>query len=246
VNRVMLIPAAGRGSRLGASMPKVLFPVNGRPMIDYLLDLYAPVVDGFVLVVHPSAEAMVRAHCRARSTAVEYDVQMEPTGMLDAILIPGERVRRLGATSVWITWCDQIAVHPETITTLAAHSSHHPECALVFPTVARRAPYIHLVRDARGEIVAIRQRREGDAMPEVGESDVGLFCLSAAAYHDLLPQFARIGEAGSVTSERNFLPFIPWLGGRAEVRTFPARDEIESLGVNTPEDVQRLEAYGGR
>src|SRR4030095_4927536 len=83
-----LIPAAGRGSRLGASMPKVLFPVNGRPMIDYLLDLYAPVVDGFVLVVHPSAEGMVRAHCRARSTAVEYDVQTEPTGMLDAILIP--------------------------------------------------------------------------------------------------------------------------------------------------------------
>ena len=39
-------------------------------------------------------------------------------------------------------------------------------------------------------------------MPEVGESDVGLFCLSAAAYHDLLPQFARIEEAGSVTSER--------------------------------------------
>src|SRR4029453_1153838 len=119
----MLIPAAGLGSRLGASMPKVLFPVNGRPMIDYLLDLYAPVVDGFVLVVHPSAEGRVRARCRARGMAGEddghpggggmvrgpcrarwmvgeYDVQMEPTGMLEAILIPGERVRRLGATSI--------------------------------------------------------------------------------------------------------------------------------------------------
>jgi bifunctional UDP-N-acetylglucosamine pyrophosphorylase / glucosamine-1-phosphate N-acetyltransferase len=246
VTRAMLIPAAGLGSRLGASTPKLLFPVNGRPMIDYLLNLYGAVVDGFVLVVHPSAESAVRAHCRGRSEAIEYDIQTEPTGMLDAILIPGERVRRLGAESIWITWCDQIAVHPETIGTLAAYSSRHPACALVFPTVARRAPYIHLVRDARGAIVNIRQRREGDAMPEVGESDVGLFCLSAAAYHNLLPEFARIGEAGSVTSERNFLPFIPWLGSRADVRTFPARDEIESLGVNTPEDARRLEAHVGR
>lgn len=246
MTRVMLIPAAGRGSRLGASTPKLLFPVNGRPLIDYLLDLYAPVVDSFVLVVHPSAEAAVRAHCRGRSRAVEYDVQTEPTGMLDAILIPRGRVRRLGAASVWITWCDQIAVHPETIGTLAARSAHHPECALIFPTVARRAPYIHLVRGTRGEIVEIRHRREGDAMPEVGESDVGLFCLSAAAYRDLLPEFALAGSAGSVTRERNFLPFIPWLSGRAEVRTVPARDEIESLGVNTPEDVRRLEAHVGR
>jgi len=246
VTRVLLIPAAGRGTRLGASTPKLLFPVNGRPMLDYLLDLYAPVVDGFVLVVHPSAEAAVRAHCRGWPRAVEYDVQTEPTGMLDAILIPRERLRRLEAASIWITWCDQIAVHPETIGTLAARSSQHPECVLVFPTVARRAPYIHLVRGAGGKIVEIRQRREGDAMPEVGESDVGLFCLSAAGYHDLLPEFARTDDAGSVTRERNFLPFIPWLSGRAEVRTFPARDEIESLGVNTPEDARRLEAYIGR
>ena len=242
----MLIPAAGRGSRLNTSTPKLLFPLNGRAMIDYLLDLYAPVVDHFILVVHPSAETAVRAHCRGRRLSIEYDHQTEPTGMLDAILIPRERVRRLGAASVWITWCDQIAVFPETVATLAALGAQHPGCALLFPTVARRAPYVHLVREPGGRIVGILHQREGDPMPAVGESDVGLFGLSAAAYHDLLPAFAREGDPGSMTRERNFLPFIPWLAARAEVRTCPARDEIESLGVNTPEDARRLEAHVGR
>ena len=67
---MMIIPAAGRGSRLQSSMPKVLYPVAGRPMIDYLLELYAPFVDRFVLVLHPSFAEEVERHCaayRARS-----------------------------------------------------------------------------------------------------------------------------------------------------------------------------------
>ena len=33
MSRLMIIPAAGAGSRLGSSLPKVLTPVNGRPMV---------------------------------------------------------------------------------------------------------------------------------------------------------------------------------------------------------------------
>ena len=43
--RVLIVPAAGRGQRLGSSVPKVLVPVNGRPMLHHLLDLYAPLSD---------------------------------------------------------------------------------------------------------------------------------------------------------------------------------------------------------
>ena len=41
-NRTLIIPAAGLGSRLGLNLPKVLVPVDGRPMIDWLVELYAP------------------------------------------------------------------------------------------------------------------------------------------------------------------------------------------------------------
>jgi len=239
----MIIPAAGLGSRLQSPVPKPLFPVHGRPMIDYVFDLYAPVVERFILVLHPAFAQEVQRYCASHALPLEYAVQESPTGMLDAILIPYELVHHHQPTNVWITWCDQIAVHPRTVTRLATLSATDPEAGVILPTITRVQPYVHLVRNAQQEIIDILHQREGDVMPAVGEGDMGLFCLSRTAYLDLLMNFSRTVGQGSVTQERNFLPFIPWLAGRARVRTFPGQDEIESVGVNTLDDVRRLEQY---
>src|SRR4030095_11046077 len=90
---VLIIPAAGSGTRLHAAIPKVLFPVNGKPMIDYVLPLYAPVVAQFILVLQPAVAHAVQRHCRRHALPIEYALQDVPTGMLDALLIPQERVR---------------------------------------------------------------------------------------------------------------------------------------------------------
>jgi hypothetical protein len=113
---------------------------------------------------------------------------------------------------------------------------------MVMPTALQPAPYIHFERDAERRIVAVRQRREGDAMPEIGEADCGLFSLTRAAYVDLLPAYAgETGASGAGTGERNFLPFIPWLQTRARIETFPCMEPIESVGVNTPQEQAEVE-----
>ena len=81
-------------------------------------------------------------------------------------------------------------------------------------------------------------------MPPVGESDMGLFSLSPDAYFDLLPQFGREAAQAASTHERNFLPFLPWLVQRGEsVLTFAATNEMEAVGINTPDDRRRVELY---
>ena len=82
-------------------------------------------------------------------------------------------------------------------------------------------------------------------MPAEGESDMGLFALTRAAYLNDLPAYAVAPGIGRVTGERNFLPFIPWLAARRAVMTFPAVDALEAVGVNTPDDLARVERYLG-
>jgi bifunctional UDP-N-acetylglucosamine pyrophosphorylase/glucosamine-1-phosphate N-acetyltransferase len=243
---VLIIPAAGAGTRLQSSTPKVLSPVNGRPMIDHLFDRYLHTVTRVVLVVHPSFEAQVRQHVEQTAPAfdVQFAQQTQPTGMLDAILLASDAARKSRASSVWITWCDQVGVHPETISTLHRLSQQRTDVAAILPTSRQAPPYIHLERDVSGRITAIRQRREDDEMPAVGESDIGLFSLSPDAYFNLLPQFSSNATQATATRERNFLPFLPWLVERGHsVVTFPATNELEAVGINTPDDRRRLEAY---
>ncbi|OFW08524.1 MAG: hypothetical protein A3H96_15150 [Acidobacteria bacterium RIFCSPLOWO2_02_FULL_67_36] len=243
--RLLIIPAAGVGSRLGGTVPKVLVQVGGVPMLDRILALHATAVDGVVVVLHPAFAAEVQRHIMARADRdrIATAIQQAPTGMLDAILAAAPAVDRAAPSSIWITWCDQVAVHPHTIERLAALTSARPDAAIVMPTVTRTDPYIHLERDAAGRIVRVLHRREGDAMPDAGESDMGLFALSSHAYRDLLPAYAREVETGGATGERNFLPFIPWAAARAAVTTFACEHPMEAVGVNTPDELRAVEAY---
>jgi bifunctional N-acetylglucosamine-1-phosphate-uridyltransferase/glucosamine-1-phosphate-acetyltransferase GlmU-like protein len=243
---VLIIPAAGAGSRLQSPTPKVLSPVNGRAMIEHLFDRYSRAVQRFVLVVHPSFEADVKRHVEqlAPSLDVRYATQSEPTGMLDAIMLATDAAQEKPAARLWITWCDQIGVHPNTVAALDRMSRERADAHAILPTSRQVSPYIHLDRDAESRITRIRQRREGDEMPEIGESDMGLFSLSPDAYFNLLPQFGREATQSASTRERNFLPFLPWLVQRGHtVLTFASTDEREAIGINTPDDRRRLEAY---
>ena len=129
-----------------------------------------------------------------------------------------------------------------TISALA-RSEDEPGVDVVVATAYVRTPYTLLERDATGGLVHIRHRREGDAMPEWGESDMGLFSLSSRAYLALLPEFARGNEPGTATRERNFLPFLPWAARRARLKTFRCLDPRDAVGVNTPEDRALVEAF---
>jgi bifunctional UDP-N-acetylglucosamine pyrophosphorylase / glucosamine-1-phosphate N-acetyltransferase len=240
--RVLIVPAAGLGTRLHSPLPKLLVPVGGIAMIDRLQQLYANRISRTIIVTNPAARPQVVAHVEPRDD-VDVMVQEKPTGMLDAITIGAAAVDPDRADSVWITWCDQVGVHPRTVARLARHGDQSPETPLIMPTVTKADPYIHFVRDGAGRISRVLHRREGDVMPQTGESDMGLFALSAEACFHLLPQFASEVVTGAGTGERNFLPFIPWVAQRQPVITFPSEDPEEAIGVNTPEELRAVEAY---
>lgn len=242
MKRALVIPAAGLGTRLGSSLPKALTPVAGQPMIGHVLDRCAPFIDCVVVVVNPAARRAMIDYLKQRPQPFAIAMQETPTGMLDAILAAEERVAHV-KSRVWIAWCDQVRLSDETLRRVVAaeEADDGPEPAAVFPTTEQASPYIHFDRDAAGRLTGVRQRREQDAMPPVGESDAGMFSLSWAAYQ-LLAAYRDAAPRGRVTGERNFLPFLPWLAADHDVRTVALADPREAHGINTPEELAAAEA----
>lgn len=243
MKRMLIIPGAGRGTRLGWIGPKLLCTVAGRPMIDHLFERYRAMVDHIVLVVAPAAVPAIQAHLQRARHDAECVVQAEPTGMLPAVLCAQREAEAHRPDQIWITWCDQVGISHDTVETLSRELDQYTDAALVFPTVRQAPPYIHFARNAGGRIVRVLHRREGDEMPESGESDAGLFGLRRDAYLTDLAEYDAVAPAGHATRERNFLPFIPWLAARKAVRTFDLTDAREALGVNTADDLANMERY---
>ena len=59
---IAIIPAAGRGTRLGGELPKQYRPLQGRPLLWHTLSRFecCPAVKGIILVVRPEDRALCR------------------------------------------------------------------------------------------------------------------------------------------------------------------------------------------
>ena len=83
---VAVVLAAGLGTRMRSSLPKVLHPLCGRPMLAYVLDAWESTADGAlsvrpVIVYSPAVEAIAAVFADRGTPAL----QAEPRGTGDAV-----------------------------------------------------------------------------------------------------------------------------------------------------------------
>ena len=238
---ILVIPAAGRGTRLQSTYPKLLHPVAGRPMIDYIIRRYKPVIDRFILVINPLDESAVRSHLELKDIEFSLCFQHHPTGMLDALLQSYNDCKISKATRIWISWCDQIGISKHTVSGIISQlDALDYNSGMVLPVVEKEQPYIHFMRNKNNKIIRVLQQREGDKMPDVGENDCGLFAMTADVFLNELKTYSETIIKGDGTGERNFLPFIPWYHANGNIRSFRVENHLESIGVNDQSDLNTI------
>ena len=237
-----IIPAAGHGSRLGFGQPKILFPLLGRPILDWVLDALRPSCRRFVFILSPSGQEPVSPVIRERlGAAGEVVIQENPTGMGDAVLCAQSVVRTPYSL---VVWGDQITLSQRTVQRCASLHQAQPGAALTLPTILKRQPYIHFVRGPNERIIEVLQARERPILHDVGESDCGLFLFTTTILFHTLNRARREGIGlGATTREFNLLQALPEFElCPGAIRTLRISDYNETLGVNTPEDAKNAEA----
>lgn len=241
---VAIVPAAGRGTRLGHSGAKLLYDIAGEPILRHLERQLSQVADGIVLVVSPEGFEPVQRAAEALTTPVELAVQEHPTGMADAVLASRAAPLAASAALLLVVWGDQVTLRAETLRRLVT-LREETDADLALPTRTVPKPYIHVQRDAAGRPLRVLQARERNAMPAIGESDCGVFLLRREGFYERLAAYVDSpSERGAVTGEINFLPFLvsPHAGFR-RICALRGVDPRETLGVNTPEDAILAQRY---
>ena len=237
-----VVPAAGRGTRLGTDTPKVFVPLHaGVTPWDRLRERLAPLVDEIVLILSPAGREFVAANGGTlppeRFEKTTFAIQPEPRGMGDAIF--GAAASWRGYDDLLVVWGDQFNLSAQTLQASRALHIKHPGKALTLPLVRMPQPYVEYVFDAADRLVSVWQSREGESCAPNGLSDVGTFLLSVDGLETEWERFRAAEGAGSVTGETNFLPFLAHLSRAANwsVQRYETGDPAEAVGINTPEDL---------
>lgn len=227
-----VIPAAGSGTRLGATYPKPLVPLAGKPLIAWVVQALAPHVDELVLVVSPGNEdACAQAVFEAGWTGpLVLTAQHQPIGSADAVR------RGLQAASgqrCIVCWADQVGARSSTAARLGRMMSQSPGWS-VLPLVKMGSPRAWVEADTAGRVLRVGRVHDGDVAPAEGLADIGMFGIDRDSGLDALSELEAMHERGR---ELDFVYALPILSAAGSLIVSDIVDVSEATAVNNQQEL---------
>ncbi len=239
MSNIALILAAGFGKRMKSSLPKVLHPVLGDPVLLWVLRSLPPTISGAVLVLHHGKEKVEVALKNWQDqgllpcpiTTVD---QGEPLGTGHAVQAAAAELDRLGATRVLILSGDVPLLESTTVARLAASNSVLLAMDLPDPT-----GYGRVLQHPDGSLKNIVEHK--DASEEVRSIRLGNGGAYTLPWPELKTALANL-KNDNAQGEYYITDAVVAVGSKVPVRV-ELCDPTELMGMNSRRDQATLQAF---
>lgn len=222
-----IILAAGLGKRMHSTMPKVLHPLAGKPMLQYSIEAAAGVSTQPPVVVIGNGAEEVR---RVVGDAAQFALQAEQLGTAHAVLAAESLVKGTAELVVVIT-ADMPLITAATLQKLAAAQAKHTGPATMLTVIQDEARgFGRVLRRADGSVAEIVE--EAVATPEqlrVKELNPSLYCFRSDWLWDALRRVSLSPKGEYYLTDVIGIAVQDGLAVQALLLVDPA----EAMGINT-------------
>lgn len=227
---VAIILAAGKSTRMKSAVPKVLHPVFGRPMIEYVLDaVRAAGVAQTVVIVGHQAELVKQA--LAHHPDVRFALQAEQRGTGHAVMMAAEPLADHHGPILVLAGDTPLLQGQSLVGLLQAQSENDASCVIGTAITDNNQGLGRIVRDSAGGFLRIVEQK--DATPEeaaIREINTGCYAFDGRKLFASLQKIRPNNKQGEY-----YLTDVPGVlksEGSAVVAA-PRFTLTEALGVNT-------------
>jgi len=231
----LLVLAAGMGTRMKSSLPKVLHRIAGRPLVGHVLktgEAVRPEAAG--VVVGHGAELVSKELESAASWGLalkpEVLIQRERSGSGRAAFEALPFIKRF--KEVIVLCGDAPLLRAETLSALVEQfRKSGAACTVLTAVVPDPHGYGRIVKNKSGEVERIVEQSEADAaVAAIAEINSGMYVFKAAALAAALPQLKQKGPKKEYYLT-DVLELIRAAGGKVTAHVAP--DYREILGINS-------------
>jgi bifunctional UDP-N-acetylglucosamine pyrophosphorylase/glucosamine-1-phosphate N-acetyltransferase/UDP-N-acetylglucosamine pyrophosphorylase len=230
--------AAGKGTRMKSELPKVLVPVCGRPMLEFVLDaLAAAGIEKTVVVVGYRAED-VRQTVGGRKN-IAFALQAEQRGTGHAVMSAREHLSGHEGPVLVVAGDSPMMQSSSLKKLLDEYHRSRPACILGTATKADPHGLGRIVRDASGKFTGIVEEKDAtDQQRKVTEVN-----LSCYVFHG--PDLLRsLNEIRSDNAQGEYYitdcPGVLLAAGK-DVRALNVLQPCESLSINNMDELAVVE-----
>jgi bifunctional UDP-N-acetylglucosamine pyrophosphorylase/glucosamine-1-phosphate N-acetyltransferase len=230
--------AAGEGTRMRSSLPKMLHPVCGRPMVAWPILAAREAGAGRVAaIVSPERDISV-----GLPEGVETVLQHDSDGTGGALRAALDLIRE--ADTVIVLSGDHPVISADVIAgLLSCHRETGAAATVMTAVLDDPGTYGRIVRDDAGDLARVAETKApGDATAEelsIREVNAGTYAFAAGPLADALEQIGNDNAQGEYYLG-DVLPLMRDAGLRVAAHTAP--DDTVMLGVNTRVELAQAEA----
>ncbi|OCC15782.1 Glucosamine-1-phosphate N-acetyltransferase [Dissulfuribacter thermophilus] len=233
-----IVLAAGKGTRMRSSKPKVLHRLLDRPLIYYPLEVLSQAGIKRIIVVLGHGAKEIEPHISKWSPQIVY--QEEQLGTAHAVSCAMPNLREYSGPCL-IMCGDMPLFRPTTIQSLYSHHiGEGNQVTVLSAYVEDPTGYGRIVRSGNGEVMGIVE--EKDATQEqraINEINTGTYCIDSNVLFHFLSMIENKNKQKEfyltdiVTLARNF---------EMKVNALPLDDPSEAIGVNSRNDLAFAES----
>jgi bifunctional UDP-N-acetylglucosamine pyrophosphorylase / glucosamine-1-phosphate N-acetyltransferase len=237
--RASLILAAGKGTRMKSDLAKVLHTVDGRALVEYVVDTAeAMSLSPNVVVVGHQADR-VREVLRGRP--VVFADQTEQLGTGDAVRRAEPALRGFEGTLAVL--CGDVPfLRESTLRELfRRHEAGDFDATILTAVLEDATGYGRILRGPDGDVTAIVEHK--DATPgqrQVREINSSIYCFRYPRVQEALREVRDENSQGEFYLTDTIAVLRSW--GR-RVGAWAAPDPREVSGINTPQQLEDLARY---
>ncbi|MGA9146592.1 MAG: bifunctional UDP-N-acetylglucosamine diphosphorylase/glucosamine-1-phosphate N-acetyltransferase GlmU [Candidatus Nanopelagicales bacterium] len=232
---LVVVLAAGAGTRMKSDVAKVLHPILGRPLLGHVLTAVMATNPRHVVVVvgHQREQVVDYLHRDFPGVLTAVQDQQNGTGhavrcALDALAADGVS---LGDEPVMVVAGDTPLLTPETLADLVqTHVDTHASVTVLTADLADAFGYGRIVRDADGAVLAIVEQKDAtEEQRQIKEINSGMFAFNPDTLVDALARLTTDNSQGE--EYLTDVLAIARSDGRA-VSAHKAEDPDEMHGIN--------------
>ena len=234
-----IVPAAGKGKRLqkvSGDMPKAMFRVGNRPMLEVVLENIGFIDEKNIYIVVGYGKEKITEYFGDRFSYAE---QTQQLGTGHAVMECAEAFKDFDGT-VLITFGDMPLFRREEMEKMCLqHAENGADCTLMTAENPGLKLWARVLRDEKGEFAAIVEGK--DCTPEqarIKELFSGVMAFNSKSLFEILPQ---VGCAN--VQQEYYVTEVPELMVKhgMKVQTYFTADGDDLRGINTPEDLEVCE-----
>ena len=231
---IIIVLAAGKGTRMNSDLPKVLHLLNDKPLLAHVIDTSSMIKPKQVIVVVGYKKEMIIEYFKSKDTI--FVEQKKQQGTADAIKYCLPNIENFNGDILILSGDVPMITYKSLKKLIDIHNSNNASASLISAKLHNPTGYGRIIKNNKNQLIKIIEHKDAtDIEKQISEINSGIYIINAKTLMDVIPKIDNNNAQNEyyLTDIFNFID-------EKDTSIYQIKNCNEIAGINTIKQLKQL------